>query len=190
MKSTVLFLVSLFLLASCEPEEECSIDFETRIDGDTIFFGRWVYQYTISRTTFYFQEPPIVADDTVWMGETRSWMPDGHPVSEIRITPSGVYMVNCRSGNGFACKSQWNVSNKYFNSVLRDSTAINFSIRCDLDDDIVSSDPMISSSGYLWLWFAGVADLMYQWQDPYDQFALVDRYLPNTDTYDFYERVE
>lgn len=173
MREIFAFL-SLIVLLGCK-DKECTVNYKSRADGDTIFFGHWEYVYTISRTTLYIQEPPIVADDTVFYDETRTWMPSGHPKSFVFIHPSDVTLMNFWEATGQTCQFDW----------YADSFPLEISIKLSNDEDFSGCRDIFQLLAFRQV----TPNLIRCWQDPYYDCVFVDMGLPNTDTYDYYRRV-
>lgn len=185
MRQLILMAVSAMLLLACETPENCEVTYGERVPEDTLFYGRWEYKFTITRQMFS-QFGPI---DTIYLGETRNWMPNGHPYSEITITSSYYEVVNVpasnQSGisNGESCVYECE-SHKSFNAVAED-TIIFMSLL-----NLTHANSIAFDAGFYIDMNLSHQNYIYLLQNPSNYFAIFDSYPPNTGTYDYYERVE
>lgn len=186
MRLFVCLSVSAMLLMACETPEDCEVTFGERVAKDTLFFGKWTYKFTISRMTLTQFTPPIVADDTIFVGETRTWMPTaGHPFSQIIINPSYFEAINLGAfdnvgiQNGGTCLLEF--TSKEFTTSLGDSI-----IKLRIDNSSQASSIEFGSI-FLLLFNIKHTHFVFIRQDPDNDYAIYDHY-PNTETYDYYER--
>lgn len=181
MKNIIIFTLVSLTIASCESPEECIVNYGQRVPEDTLFYGRWVYKYSIARLTLWEYNPPIVADDTIFLGETRSWMSNGHPTSEVSIGKEKYIIYNVFNQSGESCVFNWDVDKAVTNNTS-DSLILLALGNMSEDSDIKYN-----------FGFVVRLDTKYQcflhiWQDPYNSSSIFDGD-PRVDTYDFYERV-
>ncbi len=189
MRLFVCLAVSAMLLMACETLEDCEVTYGERVSEDTLFFGKWMYKFTISRWTLWQFEPSIIADDTIFAGETRTWMPTtGHPFSLIIINPSYFEAINLGAlhnvgiQNGNTCF--FDFTSKYFIEMSTGDSVV----KIHLENLSHMSSIEYGSSHSLFLKNEH-PNYLYIWQDPANDCAIYDHY-PNTETYDYYERVE
>jgi hypothetical protein len=178
----VCLTVSAMLLMACETPEDCEVTYGERVPMDTLFFGKWEYKFTISRLTLWEFEPPIVADDTIFIGETRSWMPEGHVQSAFFLSIDRVELLRIQGISGSTCNYFW--YSDYFKDNATEDSLLGLAIGDFHEGSINGNSKTLYFEG-----FVHNSSLIRIWQDPFVQYSVLDP-SSSTDTYDFYERVE
>ena len=92
---TMFFLAISIWLVSCdtEPEFSCGeIEYLETTPEDTFFYGEWRWAYT--KVYCWDAWPSVIGEwhvtDSIYPGETRSWLPEGHPEHIIELGDSVV----------------------------------------------------------------------------------------------------
>ena len=119
MRIVLLLVISIwFVSCDTEPEFTCSeIEYLETTPLDTFFYGEWRWAYT---EVYCWDNWPSTYNeyhisDSVFPGETRSWLPEGHPEHIIELGDSVVITVDGER-NAY-CTKRWQSFSSYGSSV-------------------------------------------------------------------------
>jgi hypothetical protein len=184
MKAVRPFLIAfIFALSGCEPELDCETDFTSRIPRDTLFIGSWEYVYTVVKYPLTSDPYSNFAVDTIFIGETISFMPDGHPVGRISISASTVFMCEVPGHSGFSCRLRWFATETQYYPIVGDSI-VSLNVGYFVNSDPHNVFKSISIANTL-----GFDNIIFSAQSPFENYALAERDWPNAVTLDYYKRV-